>query len=219
VGLRAVERRLERLVEGTVGLVFRNDLRPVELGRRLVREMDDGRTVGIHGETVAPNAFRVLLAPADHDRLSGLEDSLVRELADSARDHAREEGYTFAGPVVVQLRQDKRLRTGSFRIQAAVRESPGGRPPGSVTTPTGDRLTLGERVVTIGRLPDCSIPLSDPNASRVHAEIRPAGTGWVIVDLGSTNGTRVNGDRIGERRLRDGDVIAIGTTTLRFDAS
>lgn len=219
MGLRGVERRLERLVEGTVGLVFRNDLRPVELGRRIVREMDDGRTVGVHGETVAPNAFRILVAAEDGERLASLAESLIRELADSARDHAREEGYTFAGPVVVQLKADRRLRNGSFRIQSAIREAPGGRAPGSIATAAGERVVLGEQVVTIGRLPDCGIPLSDPNASRVHAEIRPSGTGWMVVDLGSTNGTRVNGDRIGERLLRDGDVISIGTTSLRFDAS
>jgi hypothetical protein len=200
-------------------MVFRNDLRPVELGRRLVREMDDQRTVGVNGEVVAPNAFRVLVSTEDHERLESLQASLIRELADSARDHAREEGYTFAGPVAVQIKADGRLRTGSFRIQSAVRETPGGRAPGSILTPTGDRVILGEQVVTIGRLPDCAIPLSDPNASRVHAEIRPAGTGWLLVDLGSTNGTRVNGERIGERHLRDGDEIAIGTAILRFDAS
>ena len=55
--------------------------------------------------------------------------------------------------------------------------------------------------------------------SRKHAEIRPSGDGYVVVDLGSTNGTRVNGATVGERQLGDGDVIAVGTTRLRFEAS
>ena len=86
--------------------------------------------------------------------------------------------------------------------------------------PSGQRIPLGDRPVTIGRLPDCTIPLNDQNVSRRHAEIRPAGSGYVVVDLGSTNGTMVNGTRIdGEQRLNDGDIVSFGSTHLRFEAS
>jgi pSer/pThr/pTyr-binding forkhead associated (FHA) protein len=90
---------------------------------------------------------------------------------------------------------------------------------GSIVLPTGDRIVLGEETLTIGRLPSCDIPVPDPNVSRKHAEIRPSGAGYVVVDLGSTNGTRVNGATVNERKLTDGDVIAVGTTRLRFEAS
>ena len=86
--------------------------------------------------------------------------------------------------------------------------------------PSGDRVKLGRETVTVGRQGDCTLPVTDSNASRRHCEIRPAGTAWVVVDLGSTNGTKVNGLRIqGEHPLRDQDIISVGSTHLRFEAS
>ena len=84
---------------------------------------------------------------------------------------------------------------------------------------SGERVALGSATVGIGRLPSCDVVLADPNASRRHAEVRPSGQGWAVVDLGSTNGTRVNGLVVeGDRLLADGDVITIGATSLRFEA-
>ena len=64
-----------------------------------------------------------------------------------------------------------------------------------------------------------TVVLADPNVSRAHAEIRPQGTGYTLVDLGSTNGTRVNGARISTQALRDGDEIMFGNTRIRFEAN
>ena len=84
----------------------------------------------------------------------------------------------------------------------------------------GERITLGQQVFTIGRLPECSIPVNDANVSRRHAEVRPAGSAFALVDLGSTNGTKVNGVRIeGERVLVDGDIVSVGSIHMRFEAS
>jgi pSer/pThr/pTyr-binding forkhead associated (FHA) protein len=85
--------------------------------------------------------------------------------------------------------------------------------------PTGERVVLGEFVVTVGRMPESTIVLADPNVSRNHAEVRPQGDGYVVVDLGSTNGTRVNGVRVSEQALRDGDEIMFGNTRVVFTAS
>jgi pSer/pThr/pTyr-binding forkhead associated (FHA) protein len=71
----------------------------------------------------------------------------------------------------------------------------------------------------IGRLPECAVTLNDARISRHHAEVRPYGDGFVIVDLGSMNGTTLNGTAIREQELVDGDVIGVGSTTLRFEAS
>src|SRR5690348_10472377 len=111
MGLKAFERRVERLVEGTFARAFRSGLRPVELGRRVVREMDDNRSVDVRGRTVVPNSFAVQLSQADYDQLADIHETLVRELADAAREHARDEGYTFLGPVVVDLVVDPKLWT------------------------------------------------------------------------------------------------------------
>src|ERR1700744_5416331 len=98
MGLQQFEERLERLVEGTLAKPFRSNLQPVEIGRKLTREMDLHRRVGGHG-LIAPNSFSVTLATADVDRFANFVDALSRELADAAREHARIEGYAFVGPV------------------------------------------------------------------------------------------------------------------------
>ena len=101
-----------------------------------------------------------------------------------------------------------------------MKEAGGGVGAGALVLPSGERITLGQQVVTLGRLPTCTIPVNDANVSRNHAEVRPAGSVFVLVDLGSTNGTKVNGTRIqGERALVDGDIVSVGSTHLRFEAS
>ena len=90
---------------------------------------------------------------------------------------------------------------------------------GSLVLPSGERVDLGS-TVTIGRLPECTVSINDSNISRQHAEIRISGNSYVVVDLGSTNGTLVNGVKIaGQRPLSDGDIISVGSTHVRFEAS
>jgi hypothetical protein len=219
VALKGFERRLERMVEGTFARIFRSGLRPVELGRRLVREMDDNRSVDVRGRTVVPNQYTVEVSAADHERFAEVADSLQRELAEAAREHARDEGYVFMGPVQVLLEASEAQHTGSFQITGRMREGTGGVGAGSLLLPTGERLPLGEGVVTFGRKPESTVQLADPNVSRNHAEIRPHGNGWVLVDLGSTNGTRVNGVRVSSHELVEGDEVSFGNTVLTFEAS
>ena len=94
MGLQGFEGRLERMVDGTLSKAFRGDLHPVEIGRRLTREMDLERRVGVQG-LMSPNAFVVHLSPTDFDRFESFLDALVRELEEAAREHARTEGYVF----------------------------------------------------------------------------------------------------------------------------
>jgi hypothetical protein len=219
MGLKGFERRLERLVEGVFARAFKSSLRPVELGRRLVREMDDQRTVNVRGDVAAPNHFTVSLGPEDHEQFAEIEDSLTRELADAARNHAREEGYSFMGPVEVRLNRDPDLRTGSFGLSARFKEGVGGTAGGTMVLPGGQRVTLDHSVAVIGRAPGSAVHLTDSSVSRRHAEIRPSGNTWIVADLGSTNGTKVNGATVSERVLRDGDVVTVGDVQLHFEAS
>jgi hypothetical protein len=219
MGIRGFERRLERLVEGAFARAFKSGLRPVELGRRIVREMDDNRSVGVRGGTVVPNEFTVWLSPSDIEQFEGVQDSLARELGDAAREHARDEGYAFLGPVEVELVADERLHTGAFQITGRMAEGDGGAGAGSIVLPSGDRFSLTDSVITIGRHPDSNLLLADPNVSRNHAEIRPQGERFAVVDLGSTNGTRVNGVRVDTQVLQDGDEVSFGNTRMRFEAS
>ena len=219
MGLQSFERGLERMVEGVFSRGSRSSIRPVELGRRLLREMDDHRSVDVRGRRIVPNQFRFQLSARDHAGFADIDEALVTELAETAREYARSERYHFMGPVSIELDVDNSLKPGRFAIESRMKESGGGG-VGSLVLPSGERISLGGKVITIGRLPDCSIPVNDPNVSRRHTEVRPVGSSFVLVDLGSTNGTKVNGMRInGEHVLNDGDIVSVGSTHLRFEAS
>ena len=125
----------------------------------------------------------------------------------------------FSGPVGVSLWKDDALREGEFRIEARMAQGAGGVGPGSLVLPDGQRFPLDAEPVRIGRHPDSEVLLTDSKASRHHAEIRPHGDGFVLCDLGSTNGTRVNGLVVREHLLSDGDDLAFGATHIRFEAS
>jgi hypothetical protein len=218
MGLQRFERRLERLVEGTFSKAFRGGgLQPVEIGRRVGREMDAGRTLGMRG-TVAPNQFTVWLSHDDLERFSGFHDALARELADAAREHGRDEGYVFEGLIEVSLVLDEQARRGDMRVDAEI-VGGGQGTTSTLTLPDGSRVRLGDEPAVIGRVPECAIPLSDPQVSRRHAEVRRDDFGFKVVDLGSTNGTQVNGVTVKEQSLSDGDVIGVGSTSLRYQES
>ena len=216
MGIQGFERRLEKLVEGTFGKAFRSGLQPVEVGRKVTRALDAERAVGVDGVPIAPNNIGVYLAPADFERFSAFADALARELAEAAREHARDEGYHFVGPVTVTLVSDDELRAGECDIAAEVHE---GNRVGSLVLPDGRRYPLAEKPVVLGRMSDCDIVLADPRASRQHAEIQPVGHGFVLSDMGSMNGTVVNGTPVREHQLSDGDEIRVGSTVLHFEAS
>lgn len=178
-----------------------------------------GKTIGVSGAAVAPNLFVIRLSPDDAATFADIRDALVAELCDTARDHARDEGYRFMGPVRVELVADEARRPGVFVVEAKLSQGEGGVGAGSLVLQGGRRVVLGEQALRIGRMADCGVQLTDPNVSRHHAEVRPTGDGFTIADLGSTNGTKVNGARVSERALRDGDEIMVGATTMHFDAS
>ena len=219
VVLRAFERRLERLVEGAFAIAFRSGLRPVELGRRLLREMDSGRTVGVGGRPVVPNDYVIRLAPQDATNFADMHDALIAELCEAVREHAREEADHFMAPVRVVLAVEESRRAGTVAVDARIRTPEGRRAPGGLLLPNGQRIELTEQIVRIGRMPDCAVQLTDPNISRYHAEVRPGPEGYVVLDLSSTNGTKVNGTRVTEQVLRDGDQITVGATRIVFQAS
>jgi len=218
MGLQSFERRLERLVEGVFAKAFRSGLQPVELGRRLTREMDGRRAVGVRGVMTA-NAFTFNLAPADMERVAPFSEALVRELADAAREHARSEGYRFVGPVEVELHEDASLTPGIFLVSSELKEAAGGVAVGALVLANGERVAVADKPLSIGRLAECDVVLADDSVSRRHAEVRRQGSEIMVVDLGSTNGTKVNGERVAERILDDGDLVDVGNATLRFEAS
>jgi hypothetical protein len=232
--LRDFERRLGNLVEGFFATTFRTGLQPVELAKRLLREMDDGKTVGVH-EVWAPNHFEFTLASADAERFEQVEQALVSELKQVVREAAAERGWGLVGPPEVEFRVDESLSRGRFVCVASLVEGepePAGAAPMHGRRSDGANATLsvlhdgrpgrtyrlGRSPMTIGRLPECDIVVDDPGASRQHAQIRFDGERYVVSDLGSTNGTLVNDVQAEERALEDGDRVTIGSTVLEFRA-
>jgi hypothetical protein len=215
MGIKRFEGRLERLVEGSLSRPFRSSLQPVEIGRRLTREMDLQRRVGPRGLLVAPNSFTVTLSPVDVQHFSAYIDALVQQLAITAREHAEIEQYTLLGPVEVDVFEGQRLKAGHIEVVAEV---VAGDIPCELVLADGRRFSVTDSPLVIGRLPECDVVLNDPNVSRRHAELYRQGPDVVLQDLGSTNGTKVNGGIVSNVVLADGDEIIIGANRMAFEA-
>jgi len=243
--LQRFERRLEGMVEGTFARVFKSELQPVEVASAIQHEMDERAAIVAQGRTLVPNDFVVEIAQTDAERLDILVESLSLELATLARDHAREQGYSFVGPVRIRFEGVPELATGMFRIRSGVIRGhtveagevrqpvsdlprPGGTQfPGrprlvvSGSSPgtgleAGNTYELQTPVTLLGRGTDCDLRMVDPGVSRHHAELRVEDGQVVLVDLGSTNGTFVNGQPVRRVALVDGTTVTLGRTTMVF---
>ena len=217
MGLRRFERRLEHLVEGTFARVFKSGLKPVEIGQRIIREIEANQSVSVDGSLAVPNHFWVFLATPDHHRMLDIEDELKPQLVEVAREHIRHEKYRLLGPVSVAFVEAPEYPEGTMQVQAQWREAHDSRGQAALVLRDGTRIALNLGPFTVGRQAGSALRLDDPSVSRSHAVIRPALGGWLISDLGSTNGTSVNGHAITETHLRDGDEIAFGAVQARFD--
>src|ERR671922_2438574 len=240
--LRQLESKLADLVEGTFSRAFKSEVRPVEIARKLAREMDENRVQSL-SRTYAPNEYAVWLSTDDRRQFEGYEDELRRELSGYLLEHARRERISLATRPVIEFRTDDRLRLGEFGIQARLVKAPerAEEPPSqadhghTMVYTVSDRLAeplrepdhrrgtarlrvagrtelLGSAGAVLGRSREADIVIEDPNVSRRHAEVRPSGGSWIVRDLGSTNGVKVNGRRIqGPQSLKPGDTIELGT--------
>jgi hypothetical protein len=223
--LSRFERRLEGLVEGTFAKVFRGGVEPVEVAKALQREAADRKTI-TGPRTLVPNDFVVELGPADAAKLTPYEVPLGAELAAMVREHAAERRWSFYGPVVVRLEQHDDVDTGTFRVRSAVVQgdpdpvpttTTQGQPRLRVLTGAQNEIPLTRDVLVIGRASTADIRLDDTGVSRQHAEVRREGDDVIVVDLGSTNGTTVNGRTVERARLAPGDRIEVGRTTLVYE--
>lgn len=221
--LRDFERRLGGLVEGFFATTFRSGLQPVELAKRMMREMDAGKTVGVR-EVWAPNRYVFTLSASDGERFEQAEHALVGELKQVVRDAAAERGWGLVGPPEVEFEIDEALGKGRFECVASFVEGEEELAPQPavgqrgwlVELPGGRSHALTGSQLTLGRLAECDVVVDDPGASRQHARVNRTDSGFVLTDLGSTNGTLVNGESIREHLLEDGDRITIGETMLEF---
>ena len=249
--LRNLEARLEGLVEGVFSRAFSSGVQPVEIARKLAKEMDAHKTASV-ARVYVPNEYTVWLAPDDYERFTGYETSLEQELSGHLLEHARRHEYDLLTRPVVDLDQDERLRLGEFGIQTRLVRPPqrqGAEPTQgehghtmvysatqaqkakskrntraqmvdtrAIVALDDRRYVLDGPTATLGRSKECECVLNDPNVSRRHAELRRSSNGdWQIVDLGSTNGVKVNGRRVSSARLSPGDEVILGTQVFSFD--
>lgn len=216
------ERGVERAVNGAFARVFKSEVQPIELASALRREADTSAAVVSRDRTLAPNAFVIELGPSDHDRIQHWDDTLAEELADTLTDHARQQRYAFAGPVSVRFQRDETLDTGVFRVRSARVKGKVAPATGATASPEhpvldvdGRRYQLASAVTVLGRGSEADLVIDDPGVSRRHAEITLEGDTAVVRDLGSTNGTFVEGTRATTARVADGGTITVGRTRIR----
>src|SRR5215211_4615544 len=193
--LRNIESKLESLFEGVFGRAFRTNVQPVELARKLVKEMDDHRNVSV-SRVYVPNEYTVYLSPGDREQFSSYEENLTDELQEYLAEHARRENYV--------VLSSPRVGLGVQREVAYLQWD-------------GEKQEVSKRRVVIGRSKDCDIHVADPNVSRRHAEVRQEGATYWLVDLDSTNGVEIRGKRVKRLKLEDGTRFTIGSTEIRFD--
>ena len=207
------------MVGGVFSRAFRGNVRPIEIGRRLISEIDANRSVDSKNRRVVPNHFLVHLSPADLDALESVRRDLLAELVEAVKEYAGDEGYHLKGSVSVAIDADDSLKVGRIKVSCEIRATGTTAVTAVVILPDDRRLTLGSETLVIGRSADNAIVFDDPNVSRRHAEISATGGGWVVKDLGSTNGTKVNGTIItGDRALRDGDIVSFASHSIRYEA-
>jgi hypothetical protein len=241
--LQRFEKRLEGLVEGAFAKVFKGVVHPVEILNAMQREAEAHKAILAGGRTLVPNRYVIDLSPYDHSRLAPYAAALAQELAQSQAEFIGEQGWTVYGDVIVEIERGDGLDTGMFRVTAEVytgadvapppapdpyggyNQGGGyGPPPGpggparNVRLVSGDGrsypLSIGSTV--IGRGDQANMRLPDVGISRRHARLDFDGAQVVLTDLGSTNGTMVNGQRVSAVALNPGDMIQLGTTTLTY---
>jgi hypothetical protein len=243
--LRNIEHKIESLFEGVFGRAFRTHVQPVELARKLIKEMDDHKSVSV-SKIYVPNEYEVYLSEADREQFAEFEDSLVDELRDYLVEHAKREGYVLLSQPKVSFKTDSDLSLGEFGIATRMAQKPnadGPVPePGAtmiykpVQQPTeaasaedlgvgrevvelemnGRRYPVDKRRVVLGRSRECDVQVEDPNVSRRHAEIRQEGATYWMVDLDSTNGIEVGGKRQKRVKLENGMKLMLGSTEVVF---
>ena len=135
--LRGIEQRLESLFEGIFGRAFRANVQPIELARKLRKEMDDHRSVSV-SRVYVPNEYTVYLSPGDREQFAGYEPSLIDELQNHLADHAKREGYALMSPPIVLMETDEDLSVGEFGIAVRMVQPGRGRAIAADAAPEAD---------------------------------------------------------------------------------
>lgn len=218
------EKKVENAVNSVFAKAFRSEVKPVEIASAIRRNMDERAAVLSRGRTVVPNEFTVHLSPGDRERVESWgEDALAQEMVAAITEHGSSQHYSFVGPVEVTFTTDDDLVTGRFTVASNTRRgttAPAAATAASTRHPIididGQRYLLTGPVTVVGRGNEADIVIEDTGISRRHLELRVTPGGTVATDLGSTNGTYVEGHRTEAATLLDGNTITIGRTRILF---
>lgn len=212
--LDSFEKGLDRVVNGAFARAFRSRLEPLEVTAALRRELDTRAAVVARDRILVPNRFTLRLAPGDFERITGLGPALVDEWVELVKRHAAAQRYVFAGSVSIDLRVDRSIAEGTLVIDSV--NVKGDVTWNPVVDIAGKRYPLTRSRTTIGRGSDADITVDDSGTSRLHLEILWDGSRAQVSDLGSTNGTRLNGERVTDAPLPPDSVIELGRTRVVF---
>lgn len=237
--LDLLERSVERVIQGPVDAVFRQDIQPAEIERKLERAMlDNSRRAS--GARIMPNRYVVTLNESDFAAIAPFKSSLVRRLESWLAESAPRHNGTLLDRIEVVLKESDKARRRRPIVQATITDiqSPQFARAAEMSDRTesfsvlqsaasmsirvltgkqsGQTFPIGEGSATLGRSPDADIRVDASDVSRTHLRIERRGSVVRITDLDSTNGTRVNGEPIRQTTLRNGDEILVGTQVLRF---
>ena len=212
--LDSFEKGLERAVNGAFAKTFRSGLQPIEITSALRRELDTRAAVVSRDRILVPNKFTVRLAKGDFERMSGFGASLTDELTQLVQKHAAAQRYSFAGGIAIRLEHKPSLSEGmievhSENVQGKVAWNP-------IVDIGGKRYPITRSHTVIGRGSDADITVDDSSISRRHVEILWDGKRGQVNDLGSTNGSLLNGERVSKAPLEPESVIDIGRTRIVF---
>lgn len=211
--LDSFEKGLERAVNSAFAKTFRSGIQPVEIASALRREADTKAAVVSRDRILTPNSYVVRLSADDAERMQGLGGALTDELHALLTKHAKSQGYSFAGPLSITLESDD-MPTGTVRVSSGTVE---GRVNWqAVIDVDGRRHSLTRARTVIGRGSDADITIADAGSSRKHVEVLWDGERAMMRDLGSTNGTKVNGTKVREAALPTDTTLTIGRTDLVF---
>ena len=208
------EKGLERAVNGAFAKTFKSGLQPVEISAALRRELDTKAAVVTRDRILVPNKFTVRLSKSDYDRMTGLGATLTDELTQLVQRHAAAQHYSFAGGISIALSEDPSLSAGMLEIQSVNVQGEVAWTP--VLEINGKRHPIVHSHTVIGRGSDADITVDDTGISRRHVEVLWDGKRAEVNDLGSTNGSKLNGNPVARAPLPPDSVIDIGRTRIVF---
>ena len=239
------ERSFQRLMEGSISRVFSSPVQPAEIGRKLERAMLDNRVTSTNA-TLVPNDYQVAMHPQDMLQFIDYINGLNRQMEGWLTQIAAERGYTLIDRVRVQITGEDKVARRTINVRAMISDRPDvapadqnvqqrteiyrvieretGLPPQRLRVLSGPRrgeeVIIRNPVTTVGRSFDNDIVLEGGDVSRHHARLERSGHHLHVIDLGSTNGTKVNGQPVQSHLVQAGDEMTFGgveTQLLHYD--